>query len=114
MYYISRQPLAISLGLTEDERSRIAEAWYLLKLDRISGRTTLADNCNRMPKLYTVIKATTVHTSQEISIDENCEDPGFFDSGREKRMKKFLRLVRDLVFSRPAVRAAPKSDVFYM
>lgn len=114
MLYVSRPPLAISLGLTEDERNRIVDAWYQFHLDRIEGKTTLKDNCRIMPKLLTVIKATTASTSQEISIDENCEDPGFFDSGREKRMKKFLRLVKDIVFSRPAVRDAPKSDVFYM
>ena len=114
MFYLSRPPLAIPLGLTGEERSHITDAWYSLKLDRIEGMTTLKDNCNRMPKLFTVIKATTAHTSQEISIDENCEDPGFFDSGREKRLKKFLRLVKDIVFSRAAVKNAPESDVFYM
>jgi hypothetical protein len=114
MFYMSRPPLVISLGLTEVERNRIIDAWYQFHLDRIEGKTTLKDNCNSMPKLFTIIKATTTSTSQEISIDEHCGDPGFFDSGREKRMKKFLRLVKDIVFSRPAVRDAPKSDVFYM
>lgn len=80
----------------------------------IDGKTTLKDNCRNMPKLLTVIKTTTAHAEQEISIDEHCEDSGFFDSGREKRMKKFPKLVKDIVFSRPAVKNAPESDVFYM
>jgi hypothetical protein len=114
VFYLSKPPLEIKLGLTEDEQKRLIDTWYSLELDRIPGKTLLNDKCLIMPKLYAVIRATTAHTSQEITIDNNCDDFSLFDAGKAERVKKFIKLVKDIVFSRPAVRDAPKSNIFYM
>ncbi|HEX9509572.1 MAG TPA: hypothetical protein VF939_03760 [Puia sp.] len=114
LFYLSKPPLEIKLGLTEAERNRIVDAWYSLELDRLSGQTTVWDNCHSMPKIFTVIRASTATHSQEITIDAHCEDFFFFNAKKAERVKKFLKLVRDIILSRPAVRDAPKSDVFYM
>jgi hypothetical protein len=114
LFYLSRPPLEIKLGLTEAEKSSIVDAWYSLELDRLSGQTMVDDNCHSMPKLQTVIRTSTATHSQEITIDTHCEDFFFFDSGKAGRVKKFIKLVRGIIFSRPAVRDAPESDVFYM
>ena len=113
-FYVSRPPLGIKLDLTDAEKTRIIDAWYSLRLDQLTGESTLSDNCHTMPKLNTVIQAKTVTHSQQITIDENCGDFYFFTTGKADRVKKFIKLVRDIVFSRPAVKNAPESDVMYM
>jgi len=114
MFYISRSPLAINLGLTQAEKTRITDAWYSLELDQLSPQTTIHDNCRGMPKLNTVIRARTAAHSQEITIDAHCDDFSLFDSKKAERVKKFIKIIQDIVFSRPTVKGAPNSDVFYM
>lgn len=114
MFYISRSPLAINLGLTGAEKTRITDAWYSLELDQFSPQTTINDNCHIMPKLNTIIRAMTTAHSQEITIDAHCEDFSLFNEKKAERVKKFIKIVQDIVFSKPAIRDAPKSDVFYM
>ena len=114
MFYASKPALGIKLSLTDEERNQLVDSWYSLELDQFSGQTTISDNCMIMPKLNTVIRATTAAHSQEITIDAHCEDFSVFSAKKAERLKKFIKLFRAIVFSKPAVRDAPKSDVFYM
>lgn len=104
----------VNFRLTNLEKKEIADKYYALRLDEIQGKQMIEDNCEMMPKLFSVLKINSKYQSQEITIDDGCGNyKGLFDT-KGKRVVAFLQFVADIIRSKPEIMNAPKSDRVYL
>ncbi len=120
IFYMSKPKLEIKFQLSEKEKESITQSYYDLKIHKIkkidneSGNIYIKDECEIMPKMYTIIKIKTAYTFQEIKIDESCDDFYLSNFNEAKRIKKFTKFVMSILQSKSEIKKAPKSDIMYL
>lgn len=118
VYFMDRPDTTIKFLLTPDETNKIIDKYYDLEIDNITevekelGKILIEDNCLTMPKPYTILHVRSKTKSQDIQIDEGCND----FSGNTKRGKAvsmFLGFIRTILKLKPEIKNAPYSNVEY-
>jgi hypothetical protein len=114
VFRIFKADTIIHFELSVKEREQIIQQYYDLELNDIKGTHSIEDDCMIMPKLYTTLQVKSQHGLQEIMIDEECSDfkPGV--TGEGKRIQVFLKFVKKIINSKPAISSAPQSDILYL
>ncbi len=114
VFYIGKPTQKVKFRLTEKERNEIISKYYNLNLDKLKGNIKITDKCMIMPKLYTVIHVKSGNESQEIHIDEGCNNFQFSNRREAKNVKKFIQFIRTLLNSKPEIKEVPPSNMLYM
>lgn len=119
-YYMTKPKIEVKFKLSEDEESAIKKKYYDLKIyeinqiNNITGNTLIDDDCGTMPKFYTIIKIKKPASSQEIQIDKSCDNFYLSNFVIAHRIKEFIKIVTDILQSKPEIENVPKSDIIYM
>ena len=120
VFYLDKPTTEIKFSLSNEEKNKIIEKYYDLRIHKISGidkemgTIYIQDRCWIMPKLYTILHVKAKNRLQDIQIDESCDDFHWRNSNRAKRINKFLQLIDEILQSKPEIKNAPKSDIGYM
>lgn len=120
IFYMSKPPSEIKFTSSKEEKNKIIDSYYTLKIDeitdidKITGNIYIEDNCTTMPKSFTRLHIKTNYLLQEIQIDEDCNDFYLSNYIRANRIKRFLRIIRNILQSKPQIKNAPESDIWYM
>lgn len=114
VFFLSKPPLEINFSLTNDEWNEIIKKYYELELDEFKGETTIEDECQIMPKFYTILNVKRVSGLQQIKIDEDCVNFYISNYVRANKVKKFLKFVFAILQSKKEIKNAPKSDILYI
>jgi len=120
VYYMNKPPTNIKFHLSTIERRLIEKNYYSLGIDKLkiegkkSTKIFIKDKCMTMPKDYFIIHITHAGTYQEIKIDASCDNFYAWNINNANRLKQFIKLILDIIYSKPAVKNAPKSDILYM
>jgi hypothetical protein len=120
VYFIDRPDTAIKFPLSPNETAKIVDKYFALEIDNIKGvdkelgRIAIEDNCMNMPKLYTILHVKSKTRSQDIQIDEGCDNFSFLNAKRAKSVKEFLDFIWTILKSKSEIKNAPQSNVMYM
>lgn len=120
VFFMGKLPLEIKFKLSAAERAQIIDKYYSLSIDKlneidqITGNVYIEDKCMIMPKTYTYLTAKRDSITQQIQIDEGCDDYSPDKSDIAKKVKAFLRYVDTIIQSKPEVKNAPHSDIIYI
>ncbi|MFT4092080.1 MAG: hypothetical protein QM640_00480 [Niabella sp.] len=102
--------IVIPFSLTSEEDKRIRKKFYALKLNELPDSIVINDKVEMFPYVPTTI---TIHTN-------NCKKIIEFEYGKDYddkngyKIRQFLDLINEIIFSKPEIKNAPKSDVHYM
>ena len=120
VHFMDRPDTVIRFFLSQDEANKIADMYYDLGIDDItgvnkeSGTIFIEDNCMIMPKPYTILHVRSKTISQDIEIDEGCSNFSLSNEKRARSVALFLDLIRTILKSKPEITNAPRSNVMYM
>lgn len=120
IYYMNKAATEIKFNLSKEEKHTIINSYYTLKIDKITdinkitGNIYIDDKCTTMPKSFTKLHIKTNYSLQEIQIDEDCNDFYLSNYLKAKRIKRFLKVIRNILQSKPQIKNAPVSDIMYM
>ena len=120
VYFMDRPDTILKFLLSPDEATKIVDKYYALEIDNITGvdkelgTIYIEDNCMIMPKPYTILHVKSKSKSQDIQIDEGCDNYSIDNAKRGKSVKAFLDFIRDIMKSKPEIKNAPHSNVIYM
>ena len=120
IFYLSKLPTKIKFNLTNKEQNEIIKSYYSLNLNKIktinkqTGNIYIEDECMTMPKNYTILHVKTKSLLQEIQIDMGCDNFYLSNFREANRIKKFIKLVLNIIQSKPEMKNAPGSDILYM
>ena len=120
IFYTNKVPTEIKFDLSKEEKDKIAEKYYDLRINKISGNDKrsksiyIEDDCMTMPKLFTKIHLRTKNNLQEIKIDEGCNNFKLSNFNKAKRIKEFIQFVKQIVKSKPQIKNAAESNIIYM
>lgn len=112
--------MEVRFELTSAEKDQIIGQYYSLalyemkKVDAHWGTIYIEDECMLMPKIYTYLTVERDSITQQIQIDETCDDHGHGKSDRAQRVKSFLEFVDGIIKAKREVKNAPASDIFYI
>ena len=67
-----------------------------------------------MPKSFTRLHIKTISLLQEIQIDEDCNNFPLLNFIKANRIKRFLKIIRNILQSKPQIKNATASDIWYM
>ena len=120
VYYMNKPPTKIKFHLSTIEKRLIEKKYYSLGIDKLkiegkkSSEILIKDKCTTMPKDYTVLRINNSGTYQEIKIDASCDNFYFWNVNNANKLKQFIKLILDIIYSKPTVKNAPISDILYI
>ncbi len=120
VYFMDRPDTVLKFLLSPAEATKIVDRYYTLEIDNITGvdkelgTIYIEDNCMMMPKPYTILHIKSKSNSQDIQIDEGCDNFSIGNVKRGKSVKAFLDFIRDIMKSKSEIKNAPHSNVIYM
>lgn len=114
VFFMSKPSADIKFNLTDKEKREIINRYFSLNLDKLPDQLKIRDKCEGFPKLFTTLSVKNKGKKQELQVDESCEQFSISDYENGKNLKDFIQLVRDIITSKKEIKAAPKSDIFYM
>jgi hypothetical protein len=114
VYYLSKPPTTIPFHLSPKEKEEIIDTYYNLELDRLQDLTRLEDECLDMPELATTINVQSAGRIQKIVIEEDCNSFSARDARKARKVKRFLKAVHSILYTKPEIRTPPPSDIFYI
>jgi len=112
IFFVSKPPLEVKFSLSQSEKKTIISKYYELNLNNLGEKVEFNDECLSMPKLFTTLSIYAQSWSQQITIDESCND--FQDSKNAKNVKAFLEFVKGIIASKPEIKKLPRSDIMYL
>jgi hypothetical protein len=120
VFFTYKPPVEVKFELTSAEKAQIISKYYSLALYELKevdahwGTIYIEDECMIMPKIYTYLTIERDSITQQIQIDEACDDYSHGKSDTAQRVKIFLDFVNGIIKAKPEVKNAPKSDIFYI
>lgn len=120
VFFLSRPPFDIKFDLTTPENNSIIKMYYDLNLyelkniNQITKNIYIKDGCATMPKLFTILQVKSAEQNQEIQIDQDCNDFYFSNFQTARKVKFFIKFIEDIIQSKPEIKNAPKSDIWYI
>jgi hypothetical protein len=120
VFFVGKQPIEVKFELTPAEKELIINKYYSLALyalkevDAHWGTIYIEDDCMVMPKIYTYLTVERDSITQHVQIDEACDEYSHSKRETAQRVKTFLDFVNGIIKAKPAVKNAPKSDIFYI
>jgi len=120
VFFIGKPPLEVKFELTPAEKEQVINKYYSLALYELKEvdpqwkTIYIEDECMIMPKTYTYLTVEWDNVTQQIQIDEACDDYSQGKSDRAQRVKAFLHFVNEIIKAKPEVKTAPESDIFYI
>ena len=120
VFFIGKPPVEVKFELTSAEKAQIINKYYFLALYELKevnahwGTIYIEDECMTMPKIYTYLTVEGDGITQQIQIDESCDDYSRGKSDRAQRVKTFLEFVNGIIKVKPGMKDAPESDIIYM
>jgi hypothetical protein len=120
VFFISKPPFEVKFELTPIEKEQIINKYYSLALYELKevdahwGTIYIEDECMIMPKIYTYLTVERDSVTQQIQVDESCDDYSWGKSDRAQRVKTFLQFVDGIIKAKPEVKNAPESDIWYI
>ena len=118
VYYFRKKPTEIRFRLSEQEKIRIAELYYELKINELSSTDkelgVIEDNCLVMPKLYTTVEIKTKSETKSFKIDKGCNEHPSLKVKEAERAMKFLDALDKILKSKTEIKRAPKTDIWYL
>jgi len=119
VHFMDSPDTAIKFYLSPDEANKIADMYYDLEIDTITGvhkdlgTIVIEDNCMEMPKPYTILHVRTKTKKQDIQIDQGCNDFPLSNEKRDRSVNAFIDFTRHILLSKPEIKNAPVSSVEY-
>ena len=113
VYFFSKEPVEVKFSLSKEEKEEVFEKCHSLELNSDTEEINFDGNCVNSPTLYETLLIRSAESSQKIKISANCDYSNTPYSYKVGRVMEFIKLVTDLVESKPEVKAAPKSDIIY-
>lgn len=114
VFFDGRPPLEVKFSFTNKEWDKIANSYYELQLNEIKGITEIEDECQIMPKFYTILNITTRNGSQRIKIDDSCDNFYISNWVKAHRINKFINIVFEILKSKKEIKNAPYSNIMYL
>lgn len=108
VFYENKPPTKIKFKLSKNEKEKITEQYYNLKLNLIPQEIDFTNNCqpSQSGVVFLFIKNKTKF--QNIKIGRNCKD------GEVSRVERFIELIDKTIRAKPEIRNAPKTNIFYV
>ena len=114
VFFMDKSPVEIVFKLSDVEKKEIVNSYYNLDIDKINEETNLEANCMFDPQFHTTLQVKTKTKSQNIRINESCNDFASADMDKAEAVQKFLKAIMKILNSKAEIINAPKSGVKYM
>ncbi len=88
--------------------------YELEDINRITKNIYIKDECKTMPKLFTILQIRSKDINQEIQIDQDCNDFYLSNFKTAKKVKSFINFIEGIIQSKPEIKNAPKSHIWYI
>lgn len=121
VFFMGKPQTDIKFKLSPSEKQRIIEKYYSLALyelnevNKTTGTVYIEDECMIMPKFYTYLTFKKDSLTQNIQIDEDCDEYNSSDiSEAAERVKEFIRFFNGIIRTKPEIKNAPASNIIYL
>lgn len=115
----SKPSQIVKFNLSTKEKNEIIKSYYkfglneMNEINQLTGTTLVEDECFIAPKFTTTIAVKSGEINQKIEIDRNCDNFYISNFHRAKRVKAFLKVVDEILNSKPEIKNAPRTDKIY-
>lgn len=109
----SKPDQVIKFSLSSQERDEIMDSYYKLELNKMTGTTVIDDECFTAPNFPTTIAVKSRAGNQKIEIDSNCDNFFISNFRRADKVKVFLKVIDQILKSKPEIKNAPITDRVY-
>lgn len=113
VHNISKPDTTIQFALTDQELKSIIDKYYEMNLNKLKSHYQVGDSCMSSPKLFTTLDVSYKKFNQQIMIDNSCRQFIHSDSSNGNRIAAFINYVFSILKSKPQIKNAPTSEMFY-
>lgn len=113
VHNILKPDTTIQFALTDQELKSIIDKYYELNLNKLKSNYQVGDSCMSSPKLFTTLEVNSQKFSQQIMIDNSCHQFIPSDSTNGNRIVAFIKYTFSILKSKPQIKNAPNSEMFY-